>query len=81
MGARSPRHAAFGAAIRQFREERGISQERLALDAEMDRSYLGGVERGERNVSLTNIFRIADTLGVRPSELHARSERSGLTTR
>ncbi len=71
---RSPRHAAFGAAVRAIREEQGRSQEELALDAGMDRAYLGGVERGERNPSLTNVFKIADALGVRPSEIHARAE-------
>lgn len=75
MAARSPRHAAFGAAIRTLRQEKGLSQEELALDAGIDRSYMGGVERGERNVGLTNVFKIADALKVRPSEIHVRAER------
>jgi len=74
--ARSPRHAAFGSAIRDLRKERGVSQESLALEAKIDRAYVGGVERGERNVSLANIFRLADALGVKPSEIHARAEDS-----
>lgn len=74
MRPRSGRHAAFGAAIGAIREQQGLSQERLALDAGMDRSDLGGVKRGQRNLSLTNVFRIDDALGVKPSELHAEAE-------
>ena len=73
MRARSRRHAEFGAAIRSIREEQNMSQEQLALNAEMDRSYVGGIERGERNPSLTNVFKIADALGVQPSEIHLRA--------
>lgn len=75
MGPRSPRHAAFGAAVRKVREAHGLSQERLALDAGLDRSYVGGIERGERNPSLTNVFKIADALGVLTSAIHAEAER------
>ena len=53
----SPAHVAFGDAIRAIRKEQGISQEAFALKCELDRSYFGAVERGERNVSLTNILR------------------------
>jgi transcriptional regulator with XRE-family HTH domain len=74
MATRSRRHAAFGAAIRTLRQERGLSQEELALEAGIDRSYTGGVERGERNVSLTNVFKIADALQVAPSDIHRRAE-------
>lgn len=59
----------FGARVRQLRKERGLSQEALALRCDLDRSYVGAVERGERNVSLANIHRIADALGVSPSAL------------
>jgi transcriptional regulator with XRE-family HTH domain len=65
---------AFGKAVRGLREQRGMSQERVASLCEIDRSYFGSVERGERNVSLTNIVRIAGALGVMPSELLARME-------
>jgi transcriptional regulator with XRE-family HTH domain len=61
--------------VRKIREARGVSQERLALDAGLDRSYVGGIERGERNPSLTNVFRIADALGVLTSAIHAEAER------
>jgi transcriptional regulator with XRE-family HTH domain len=74
MRPRSPAHAAFGQAIRRLREERGISQEAFALKCGIDRSHYGGMERGERNPSLTTVYKIADTLGVRPSDIHARAE-------
>lgn len=75
MDARSPEHAAFGRAIRELRDERGISQEELSHRSGIDRSYMGGVERGERNVSLTNILRVAAGLDLDPSALFARFER------
>ena len=60
---------AFGLRVRELRKEMGFSQERLASVAGLDRSYLGGVERGSRNVSLKNIVEIARALGVPPAEL------------
>jgi transcriptional regulator with XRE-family HTH domain len=70
----SPIHAAFGDAIRAIRKEHDISQEGLALKCGLDRSYFGAVERGQRNVSLTNIVKIADALETRPADLLARAE-------
>jgi len=70
----SPAHAAFGDAIRAIRKEQGISQEAFALKCGLDRSYFGAVERGERNVSLTNIIRIAETLQVPAATIFARAE-------
>jgi transcriptional regulator with XRE-family HTH domain len=52
-----------------LRHEAGISQEDLAYAADLDRSYVGQVERGERNISLDNIYRLAKALGVPPSSL------------
>lgn len=52
--------------IRQRRKARGVSQQDFALDIEMDRTYIGGVERGERNVSIDNIERIAKGLEISP---------------
>jgi transcriptional regulator with XRE-family HTH domain len=70
----SPAHVAFGDAIRAIRKEQGISQEAFALKCGLDRSYFGAVERGERNVSLTNILRIAEALEVRPAVLFDHAE-------
>jgi len=74
MQPRSPEHAAFGRAIRELREERGISQETFALKCGIDRSHYGGMERGERNPSLATILKIATTLDVPTSEVLARAE-------
>jgi len=59
----------FGARLRQLRKARGLSQEKVALSCDLDRSYLGAIERGERNVSLVNIHRIAAALQLDPAEL------------
>jgi len=58
----------FGDCVRQYRMERGYSQEAFADACEIDRSYMGGVERGERNLALINIIRIVQTLEMEPSE-------------
>ena len=72
--ARSARHRAFGDALREFPADAGLSQEALADAARLDRTYVSGIERGERNPSLTKLFRIADALGVRLSEFALRAE-------
>ncbi|GAB4207764.1 MAG: helix-turn-helix transcriptional regulator [Roseiflexaceae bacterium] len=69
MKSRSTTLIKFGANIRALRETQGLSQEALALAADLDRTYIGGVERGERNISLINICRIARALGTNPSLL------------
>jgi transcriptional regulator with XRE-family HTH domain len=56
----------FGRRIRSLRERKGLSQERLAELADLHRNYVGGIERGERNVGLRNIIRLAKALGVSP---------------
>ncbi len=61
----------FGGRVRELRKLRGWSQEDFAFRIGLDRSYLGGVERGERNVSIENIARIAATLDVEIAELFA----------
>lgn len=66
---------ALGAAIRKRRAEMGISQERLAHRAKLDRSYVGGVERGERNVAYVNILKLAKALDLSATELIARAEK------
>lgn len=57
----------FGECVRRHRIERGYSQETFADMCEIDRSYMGGVERGERNLSLANIARILQALELEPS--------------
>jgi transcriptional regulator with XRE-family HTH domain len=59
----------FGAVVRARRTALGLSQEDLAHLSELDRTYIGGVERGERNVSLINIDRIAKALKTKPERL------------
>lgn len=60
---------AFGSQVKAGRNRVAISQEDLALRCGLDRSYIGQVERGERNLSLENIYRIADALTVSPGSL------------
>jgi transcriptional regulator with XRE-family HTH domain len=57
--------------VRELREQRGFSQEQLAERCGLHRTYIGGIERGERNPSLVNIGRIADALSVKIVELFA----------
>lgn len=58
-----------GRQIAALRRGAGLSQEALALESGLARSYLGGVERGQRNISLVNICRLAAALNVRPARL------------
>ncbi len=59
----------FGQHLVELRKAKGWSQERLALESGLARSYIGGIERGQRNLALINICILADTLGVHPSEM------------
>jgi transcriptional regulator with XRE-family HTH domain len=59
----------FGNRVRELRKKKGLSQEGLALESGLDRSYVGGVERGERNISLENIEKLAKALGVTAAAL------------
>jgi transcriptional regulator with XRE-family HTH domain len=60
--------------VREARLAHGISQERLAELAQVHRTYIGDIERGERNVSLRNIERLADALGLTMATLMASTE-------
>lgn len=65
----NPALVSLGAAIRAARKEKGLSQEALAELADIDRSYMGGIERGEHNLAIMNLLKIADALGVKASRL------------
>jgi transcriptional regulator with XRE-family HTH domain len=59
----------FGNRVRELRKAKGFSQEAFAAHCGLDRTYLGGIERGERNVALRNIAVIAKALGISLAEL------------
>jgi transcriptional regulator with XRE-family HTH domain len=59
----------FGLKIRTIRVKKNISQEQLAFNAGLHRAYIGQIERGEKNIGLVNIKKIADALGLKLSEL------------
>ncbi|NHV27597.1 helix-turn-helix domain-containing protein [Burkholderia sp. D-99] len=71
----------FGKRLVELRKARGWSQEKLALESGLARSYVGGIERGQRNIALYNICVLAETLGVAPSDMlafdsgHGKSQR------
>ena len=64
----------LGLAIKELRLELGLSQEALAFEAGIDRSYIGGIERGEHNLALINLIKIAQTLGITSSELLSKAK-------
>lgn len=64
----------FGRNIRTLREAQDLSQEEFAALVGLDRTYIGGIERGERNTGVLNVCRIAHTLGVTPARLLAELE-------
>lgn len=63
-----------GQNVRRLRVERKLTQEQLAHDAEIDLTYLGGIERGRRNPSVSVLGRLAASLGVHPSDLLQTAE-------
>lgn len=65
---------AFGQALREIRSEVGLSQMRLALDAEIDRAFVGHMERGTKSPGLKTILKLAQALGVSSSVLLERTE-------
>lgn len=71
---KTPALASFGQAVRAARLEREISQESLADLAGIDRSYMGGIERGEHNVALINIQKIAAALDLSIAELMEQAD-------
>lgn len=65
----SPVPAAFGAVLRRLREAKGISQEALALEAGLDRTFVSQIERGVRQPTLTSLFALAKAVGTPPDKL------------
>jgi transcriptional regulator with XRE-family HTH domain len=61
--------ASFGKHVRKLRLERGLSQEKLAELADLHRNYVGGVERGKRDIAIINIVALAHALKVKPTKL------------
>lgn len=71
---RHPVLTALGAAIRRRRKAQGLSQEALAHSVGMDRSYVGGVERGENSIAMLPLAAIAKELGITLARLMADAE-------
>jgi transcriptional regulator with XRE-family HTH domain len=69
----NPTLVALGQAIRRLREAEGLSQESLALRADVDRAYVGRVERGDNAAALLTLKRIADALGITMTALMAEA--------
>ena len=67
---------AVGENLRRYRVERGLSQEQFAEILGYHRTYVGGLERGERNLSLRSVERIAEAIDVRPLDLLVSARRS-----
>ncbi len=65
----NPALVGLGAILRAERKSQGMSQETLADKADIDRSYMGGIERGEHNLAIINFLKIAKALGVKASIL------------
>ncbi len=59
----------FGLLVRKHRKEKNISQEKLALLCQIDRSYMGRIERGEVNITLEKLYGLAHALHIQPEEL------------
>lgn len=67
----------FGLVIKKLRQEKGLSQESLANQSDIDRTYISDIEKGERNISLNIIERLSVTLQISLSELFKKIEKYG----
>lgn len=74
---KAPELLAFGAAVRRQRKALGYSQEAFGDMCGIDRSYMGGIERGEHNLALVNILKIIRALGMPPSEFFKALDEPG----
>ena len=68
---------ALGEAVRRARQKAGLSQEDLGFEADLDRTYISGVERGVRNPTIRTLVRICRALGIRQSTLLKQAEKDG----
>lgn len=73
--------AIVGENVRRLRIQKGLTQEQLAFEADIDLTYEGGIERGNRNPSLLVLARIADALAVHPAELLKSQSSAGAKAR
>jgi XRE family transcriptional regulator, regulator of sulfur utilization len=71
---RLPAQAALGRAVRRWRESRGLSQEELGYRAQLHRTFIGALERGERNVTIATMVKVANATEMTLSELARRVE-------
>lgn len=74
LPARSNDLVALGDAIREARKKLGLSQERLALEAGLDRTFISSIEAGRRNITFGSLLKVSQALGVKPAELVRRWE-------
>lgn len=65
----TPTRKKFGEKIRKLRKKQGLSQEELGFKSDLHRTYIGSIERGEQNVSIDNVHKLAKALKVSPKEL------------
>lgn len=73
MPVRSPALESLGGAIRSFREAKGLSQEALGFESGLDRTYVGGLERGERNPSIESLLKLCGALDVTLASVVAKA--------
>lgn len=69
----TPTRKQFGKRLRELRKKIGLSQEELGFQAGIHRTYVGAIERGEQNVSIDNIHKLAKALKISPDELFKKS--------
>lgn len=71
---RSRELVALGDAIREAREKLGLSQERLALEADLDRTFISSIEAGRRNITFASLLKVSRGLDLKPADLLRRWE-------
>jgi transcriptional regulator with XRE-family HTH domain len=71
----------FARNLRKYRRERGLSQEDLAYEAGVDRTYISALERSAYSATITTVEKLAKVLGVKPADLLQRAPRPGRTRR